>query len=81
MQGELRLADRLAHWLRTRAPHEWQDYQDWLHDILLARRQLLQAGRAPWQVSLLTTWRLTTFCVTVGIITLRRWTQTLRSRL
>ncbi len=41
--SEVKLANWIAQTLSTKAPQEWEDYQDWLHDILLTRSQLLSA--------------------------------------
>ena len=78
VKGEVRFADAIAKMLSQNSPREWEEYQDWLHDILLARRQLIASGIAKWKVTLITYWRLTTLCVTVSVIKLRRFTRTVR---
>ncbi|MBD1805885.1 hypothetical protein H6F98_10535 [Microcoleus sp. FACHB-SPT15] len=70
--GEVKLADWIAQTLCAKASQEWEEYQDWLHDILLVRRQLLDSGSSRWKVTLLTYWRLIALCVTVTLIKLRR---------
>ena len=60
---------KFAYWIATiladlSAP-EWNEYQDWLHDVLLARRQLLDSKSPKWKVTLITHWRLSTFCLVV----------------
>jgi ABC-type transport system involved in cytochrome bd biosynthesis fused ATPase/permease subunit len=72
VRGEVKLADWIAQTLSTKAPQEWEDYQDWLHDILLARRQLLDHGYPVWKVTGMTYWRLIGLCITVALIKLRR---------
>ncbi|GAB4538482.1 MAG: hypothetical protein Tsb0014_28110 [Pleurocapsa sp.] len=70
--GEIRLACWIARTLHTQASREWEEYQDWLHDILLARRQLLNSGYPVWKVALITYWRLGVLFVTVNIVKLRK---------
>ncbi|MEQ8755392.1 MAG: hypothetical protein RID09_17995 [Coleofasciculus sp. G1-WW12-02] len=72
MKGDVKLADLIAQTLAEKAPQEWEEYQDWLHDILLDRRQRLDEGDPHWRVTLLTYWRLTRLCITVTLIKLRR---------
>ncbi len=78
MKGEVRFADVIAKILSQNSPREWEEYQDWLHDILLARRQLLASGIVRWKVTLITYWRLTALCITVGAIKLRRFARIVR---
>ena len=72
IKGDVKLADWIAQILATKAPQEWEEYQDWLHDILLDRRQRLDEGDPHWRVTALTYWRLTGLCITVSLIKLRR---------
>ncbi|MFP4121455.1 hypothetical protein [Coleofasciculus sp.] len=72
IKGDVQLADWIAQTLATKAPQEWEEYQDWLHDILLDRRQRLDQGDPYWRVTALTYWRLTGLCITVSLIKLRR---------
>ena len=72
VRGEEKLADWIAQTLAQKAPQEWEEYQDWLHDILLARLQLLDRGFPVWKVRIITYGRLTGFCVTISLIKLRR---------
>ena len=66
LKAEVRLARRIAEVLANRSASEWTEYQDWLHDILLKRRQLLDARHPRWRVSLITYWRLSVFCTVVA---------------
>jgi len=70
--SEVKLANWIAQTLSTKAPQEWEDYQDWLHDILLTRSQLLSNGYPVWKVTVITYWRLMGLCITVSLIKLRR---------
>lgn len=71
-----RREEKLAHWigktLAQKAPKEWEEYQDWLHDILLDRWQMIERGLPRWKVRTITYWRLIGFCFMVGLIKLRR---------
>ncbi|RMH76180.1 MAG: hypothetical protein D6680_09270 [Cyanobacteria bacterium J007] len=80
LHGDVKFADWIAQTLARKAPREWEEYQDWLHDILLARRQMLDEGDRPWQVTALTYGRLIALCVTVARIKLRRWAMLLQRR-
>ena len=73
LKGEVKFADAIAGILSQKSPREWEEYQDWLHDILLARRQSLASGSPQWKVTCITYWRLTTLCITVSAIKLRRF--------
>lgn len=63
----------LAAWLAKtcvdRTSPQWTEYQDWLHDIFLARRQLLDAKCPKWKVTIITYWRLSAF---LAIVTLAK---------
>ena len=72
VKGEEKLADWIAQTLAQKAPQEWEEYQDWLHDILLDRFQMLDRGFPVWKVRMITYGRLTGFCVTISLIKLRR---------
>ncbi|MBK4729826.1 hypothetical protein JJD41_08105 [Oxynema sp. CENA135] len=80
LQGDVKFADWIAQTLARKAPREWEEYQDWLHDILFARRQMLDEGDRPWQVTALTYGRLIALCVTVARLKLRRWAVHLQRR-
>ncbi|MDJ0531901.1 MAG: hypothetical protein QNJ70_05280 [Xenococcaceae cyanobacterium MO_207.B15] len=73
VRGEVKLADNIAQILATKSPREWEEYQDWLHDILLIRRQLLERHCPRWKVIILTYWRLFAFCVIISLIKLKRF--------
>jgi len=77
-QGETKLARRISKILAGRRDTEWIEYQDWLHDILLARRQLLDAKCPRWKVKLITYRRLSVFCVVVGISKVRQASMSIR---
>ncbi|MEW6498929.1 MAG: hypothetical protein AB1589_41530, partial [Cyanobacteriota bacterium] len=81
VQGDVKFADWIARFLATKAPQEWEEYQDWLHDILLARRQLLDRDAPHWKATLVTYWRLAGLCVTVTSIKLKRMAIAARRRL
>ena len=66
-KGEIKLAQRIGQTLTNKTSTEWNEYQDWLHDILLARRQLLNARCPRWKVKLITYRRLGVFCIVVGV--------------
>ena len=66
-KGTVRLATWIAKNISDRESSEWSEYQDWLHDILLARQQLLAAKCPKWKVFLITYWRLSGFLVVVGL--------------
>ena len=77
-RGETGLARLISRTIAERESTQWHEYQDWLHDILLSRRQLLDAKHPRWKVSLVTYWRLSTFCLVVGInkvkqVTVKSW--------
>lgn len=78
LKGEVKFADAIAGILSQNSPREWEEYQDWLHDILLARRQSLASGSPEWKVTLITYWRLIALCITVSAIKLRRLVMTVR---
>jgi hypothetical protein len=65
-----------AHWLlrriQTHSPRLWEEYQDWLHDILLDRDRLLAQGLSPWKVTIVTRWRLLGWSCTVMMISAKR---------
>ena len=64
---EIKLAKYISRTLTNKTSTEWNEYQDWLHDILLARRQLLDANCPQWKVKIITYRRLGVFCIVVGI--------------
>ena len=66
-KSKVRLANWIANYFADRTSPEWTEYQDWLHDILLARRQLLDAKSPRWKVFLITYWRLSGFLVIVSL--------------
>lgn len=81
VQGDVKFADWIARLLSTKAPQDWEEYQDWLHDILLARRQLLDRDVPHSKVTLVTYWRLVGLCITVTSIKLKRMAIAARRRL
>ncbi len=66
-KSELKLARWISRTLNARNSTQWHEYQDWLHDIMLSRRQLLDAKYPRWKVKLITYWRLSVFCVVVSV--------------
>ena len=62
---EVKLARRIGQILANRTSTEWNEYQDWLHDIMLSRQQLLNANYPRWQVKLITYRRLSAFCLII----------------
>lgn len=70
-KGELNLAVRIAHMFSNKASSEWTEYQDWLHDILLARDQLLASKCPRWKVVMITYWRLSVLLVVVSLIKIK----------
>lgn len=64
---KIKLATWLAKTLIDRTSPEWTEYQDWLHDIFLARRQLLDAKSPKWKVTIITYWRLSAFLTIVTL--------------
>ena len=77
-RGEIRLARSISRTIAESKSTEWHEYQDWLHDILLARRQLLDAKHPQWKVSAITYWRLSVFCIVVGMSKLKQVTASIR---
>jgi hypothetical protein len=77
LSKEVRLARWITQTFFPKQSTEWAEYQDWLHDILLARCQLLDAKSPRWQVTLLTYWRLSLLCLIVCLIKIRRATASL----
>ncbi|NJL51379.1 MAG: hypothetical protein HC930_02680 [Hydrococcus sp. SU_1_0] len=65
--GEIKLAQWMTQTIANQNSTEWEEYQDWLHDIMLSRQQLLDVKCPRWQVSLITYKRLGVFWVVVGI--------------
>lgn len=72
LKGELKLASLITHTLANKTSREWEEYQDWLHDIMLYRQQLLTAKRPRWQVSLITYWYLGQLVTILGISKIRK---------
>lgn len=66
-RGETNLARLISRTVAKRKSVQWHEYQDWLHDIMLSRRQLLDHKCPQWKASLITYWRLSIFCVVVGM--------------
>lgn len=71
-RGEIRLAQWVSRSFANQTSIEWNEYQDWLHDIMLSRRQLLADKHPRWQVKLITYRRLTAFLVIVGMSKLKQ---------
>lgn len=66
-RGRVKLAFWITQIFVDRESPEWAEYQDWLHDILLARRQLLDAKCPKWKVTIITYWRLSAFLIIVSL--------------
>ena len=66
-KSQVKLAVWLAETFADRESPEWEEYQDWLHDILLARRQLLQEQCPKGKVFVITYWRLSGFLVIISL--------------
>lgn len=83
--GKLKEERRLAYWIAQicsrKSSTEWNEYQDWLHDIMLSRRQLLDVKCPPWKVKLITYRRLSAFCIVVVISKLRQVAASIRRSL
>ena len=71
-KSKVKLANWIASYLADRTSPEWIEYQDWLHDILLARCQLLNAKCPKWKVFILTYWRLSGFLVIVSLAKIKK---------
>lgn len=55
--GDVQFAEWLGRSLSQNV-QDWQEYQDWLHDILADRQRLLQRGQPLFWVMFVTSWRL-----------------------
>ena len=66
-RGEIGLARLISQTVAEKESAQWHEYQDWLHDIMLSRRQLLDGKCLQWKVSSITYWRLSIFCIVVAI--------------
>lgn len=66
-KGEVKVAQRISQILTDKRSTEWNEYQDWLHDIMQDRQEMLAIKRPQWQVKLITYKRLSIFCIVVGI--------------
>jgi len=71
-QGEAGLAYKIGQNLDDGKSQQWHEYQDWLHDIMLSRRQLLDEQCPRWKVKLITYRRLGVFCAVVGMSKVRQ---------
>ena len=81
LKGEVKLAQRIGQILTNRTSTEWDEYQDWLHDVMLSRQQLLDAKCPQWKVKLITYKRLSVFCIVVAISKVKQVTTSIwRSR-
>lgn len=68
MSKDVEFAGKIGQWA-SHFPQEWQEYQDWLGDIITARSDL--AKRYPaWQVALIFRWRLLYFVAYLASIIL-----------
>ncbi|WP_026731423.1 hypothetical protein [Fischerella sp. PCC 9605] len=67
-----KLASDITQYLLNKAPQEWEEYQDWLHDILLDRERMLTDEIPQWRIKAITHWRLIAFCVTIISIKLKK---------
>ena len=76
-EKDLELAGRIGR-LASHFPEEWQEYQDWLRDII-ASRSVLQKRHQAWQTTLIFRWRLFYFVVYVaGVILFNQLLQRLK---
>ena len=64
MSGDVEFAGKIGQFV-SRFPQEWEEYQDWLGDIIAAR-SILKARYPQWQVTLIFRWRLFYFVVYVA---------------
>ena len=61
---DIKLASSIGKFI-SRFPEEWQEYQDWLRDIITSR-QAFQSRHSEWRATLLFRWRLAYFVTYVG---------------
>lgn len=80
-KGDLKLAHWIAQTFSSKSSPEWSEYQDWLHDILFSRGQLLDAKYPQWKVKLITYRRLSAFLIVVVISKLRQFASNIRRSL
>ena len=77
-QKDLEFTSSVSH-LLSKFPEVWQQYQDWLREIV-ASRSVLQQRYPAWQGTLIFRWRLLYFILYVGgVIVVTRLQQTLQS--
>ena len=79
--GEIKLASKISQTFAEQKSTEWHEYQDWLHDILLARQQLLDAKHPRWKVKLITYKRLSIFCIVVSVSKVKQIVASMRRSL
>ncbi len=65
-EKDLKLASNISQWV-SQFPEEWQEYQDWLREII-ASHQVLRTQHSAWFATLIFRWRLVYFSVYVGSI-------------
>ncbi|MEO1006252.1 MAG: hypothetical protein AAFW67_10465 [Cyanobacteria bacterium J06638_38] len=81
LKGELKIARLITQAIAQKTSREWDEYQDWLHDIMLYRQQLLNANQPQWQVSLITYWQLGKFAIVVVICKIKQVAANIRRSL
>lgn len=68
MSRDVEFAGKIGQFV-SRFPQEWEEYQDWLGD-LIAARSILKARYPQWQVTLIFRWRLFYFVVYIASLIL-----------
>ncbi|MBE7383569.1 MAG: cytochrome bc complex cytochrome b subunit [Leptolyngbya sp. SIO1E4] len=77
-EEEMELASKVSG-IMSHFPEVWQEYQDWLRDIVSSRTDLLSRYPA-WQVSVIFRWRLLYFAVYVaGVVLCDQFLKRLRA--
>ncbi|MGD2180514.1 cytochrome b N-terminal domain-containing protein [Lusitaniella coriacea] len=71
MNKDVQFAGKIGQ-LASHFPQEWQEYQDWLGDIIAARDVLAERYPA-WQVALIFRWRLFYFVTYLASLILLNW--------
>ncbi|NER49557.1 MAG: cytochrome bc complex cytochrome b subunit [Symploca sp. SIO1A3] len=77
-QKDVELAGKIAR-LISHFPEEWQEYQDWLRDII-SSQSVLEKHHPTWQTTLIFRWRLFYFVIYVaGVIFFNQLLKKLKS--